>query len=150
MDNIYIPLTEKGWPRPLVGADKLPVPWVSPPADLSQVIPERMSEVVDYGLCQICGLEPEPNEKVYLFVNLESGPKPEQMEDKIVQAMDNAILHERCMRLAIGRCPCLKKLRANKMLVMYSTVYSNVKIFTADDDGDILGVDGELVTECQL
>lgn len=139
-------LTDSGWPRPVIG--NWPIPWVTPAEDLKQVDPDRMSEVVERGLCQVCGDPAEKDEPIYVLVNLENGPAPEDLSAKTVQAMDNAVMHERCMRLAIARCPCLRRLRAADKLVLYRAPWRRVLIYSCSEP--FLGVDGEHVERIPL
>lgn len=132
--------TERGWPRPIVNG--WPIPWVTPTEELRQTSPERMAEVVDRGLCEVCGIAASPADYVYFLVNLENGPIPENMAEKVVQTMDNAVMHHRCLRLALGRCPALRSLKAKGMLVIYRALWGDVGVYSADDE-DVLGVDGD-------
>jgi hypothetical protein len=146
-------LTEKGWPRPRTPHyGGLPVPWVSPMEQLKRTDPDRMHEVVDHALCQICGLPHEPNSTVYLFANEEVVPHDIAM--KWIQAMDNAILHEQCFKLAYGRCPALRNLRMEYMLQVFTAPIETIKIYTIpagtqfndQSEEQVLGVDGAYVT----
>lgn len=147
--------TDVGWPRPIIGG--WPIPWVTPAENLKQTDPDRMTEVVDYALCQVCGLGHNPMSFVYFFVNLEVGPIPDDLEDKVVQTMDNAVMHERCMKLATGRCPALLDLIKRGKLVMYRARWKHVYIHEIPDDGDRdereafkLCVEGSEVEQCRL
>lgn len=147
--------TDVGWPRPIIGG--WPIPWVTPAENLKQTDPDRMAKVVDYALCQICGLAHEPMSFVYFFVNLEIGPIPDNVEDKIVQAMDNAVMHEHCMKLAIGRCPALRDLMERDKLVMYRSRWKHVKIHEIPEEAGFdkreafkLCIAGEEVERCHL
>jgi hypothetical protein len=142
-------LTEGGWPRPIING--WPIPWVTPSEDLRQTDPDRMAEVVERGLCEVCGEPAAKDELVYLLVNLANGPIPDDLSTKVVQAMDNAVMHERCMRLAVGRCPCLRKLRTEGDLVLYRVPWEYVWVYTdPDDQREVLGVDGEHVERVSL
>lgn len=148
--------TKRGWPRPIVGG--WPIPWVSPVEELKRTHPDRMNEVVDRAICQVCGETHYPDDYVYFFVNLENGPEPDDWTDKVVEEMDQGILHERCMKLATGRCPALRSLQAEGKLVMYRARWSSVMVYEVDeehrkdpdDDHFKLGVAGELVERCLL
>jgi hypothetical protein len=155
MSEDNLTYTDVGWPRPIIGG--WPIPWVTPAENLKQTDPDRMSLVVEYALCQVCGLGHNPMGFVYFFVNLEVGPIPINLEDKIVQAMDNAVLHESCMKLAVGRCPALRDLLAREMLVMYRARWKCVKIHEIPDAADKdkresfkLCVEGMEVERCPL
>jgi hypothetical protein len=145
--------TEKGWPRPrspFYGG--LPVPWVSPIDELKRTHPGRMAEVVENALCQICGLPHEPDATVYLLVN--EANVPDDLETKWLQAMDNAVMHEQCFKLAYGRCPALRELRMEYRLQVFtaprsSVMIHNIPVGTEFDDQyeeRVLGVDGANVT----
>ncbi len=66
-------------------------------------------------LCQVCGEGHEPDDTVYLLVNDPTEPGTDVSFAWAV-AIDDAIMHERCLRLAAGRCPALKRLRAEGKL----------------------------------
>lgn len=142
--------TERGWPRPFIKG--WPIPWVSPAEELKRTHPDRMTEIVDYALCQVCGMKPSPEESVFLLVNGELTDNPEGMDmsTKMVQAMDNAAMHFRCMKLAVGRCPELKRMLAEGKLYLFAAKYSDIKIYEVPDTEsdrrktvNVLGVDGE-------
>lgn len=113
--------TERGWPRPL-NEERYPVPWISPSSDLAVMDPRRHRRVVEDMLCQVCGEGHQEGSDVYLFVN-EASPAP---RGAVAQAMDDALMHERCARLAHGRCPELRRLRQGGRLRAYRAPLSAV------------------------
>jgi hypothetical protein len=133
--------TEKGWPRPVIGGR--PIPWVSPPENLRMTHPERMEEIVECGLCQVCGEVPDREEDVYLLINLALGVPPEgsDLAEKTLQAMDNAMMHKRCYELATSNCPVLRSLDHSKTLAVYRTQWKKVRVYDCSDP--FLGVDGK-------
>lgn len=149
--------TDRGWPRPMSPKYGLRIPWVSPAEQLKRTHPDRMNEVVEYALCQVCGEGPEDaDEFVYALVNGEVSPNPDEIDltTKVVQAMDNAVMHYHCMRLATGQCPELKCLRAEGNLFVFKSQAKQTKIYTigpesADEANkvgeQVLGVPGEFV-----
>lgn len=147
--------TERGWPRPVSDKYGLRIPWVSPAEQLNRTHPDRMAEVVEYALCQVCGEGFRlPSDNVFVLVNGEISEHPDEVDlsTKVVQAMDNATMHWRCMRLATGQCPMLRKLRADDNLYVFRTNHGSIKIYDNSNDTDpdadkfVLGVDGEFVT----
>src|SRR3990167_4671270 len=99
MPNERVKLTEAGWPRPIV--DGWPIPWVSPPNDLSTMDPDREAICASGKICAVCG-EPN-NSESYILVKSKSAPK--NLSRIRVEAMDNGILHRKCLLLALERCP---------------------------------------------
>jgi len=130
-------LTEPGWPRPKApGPDGklLPVPWIVPPPEWASMDPARGRASIEERLCQVCGEGfTEPDEAAVIFldgmprdietyrelaVGYEVGSDPNCWAlDKIVlKARDQAILHERCAKLAVGFCPHLATAKAKNTL----------------------------------
>lgn len=148
-DDNRLTWTDRGWPRPIING--WPIPWVSPAEELKRTDPDRMSEVVEWAKCQVCGLSHKPWEIVYFLVNRDiTGETPSNLEGKVIQAMDQAVMHERCMKLATGRCPVLCNLRGREALVLYAAYWRDVKIYDVpeehraeEDSSQILGVDGK-------
>lgn len=89
--------TATGFPRPM--ADGLPVPWITPVGDQGpvwdQVIRHRIIDCQRDWLCQVCGM-PLPS-RAWVLVEGES------------VVMDDAAMHEQCMKLALARCPHLSE-----------------------------------------
>lgn len=127
-------LTERGWPRPETRTrhGMLPVPWVSPTDKLGVKDPERDEEAKENRTCQICGLGHDG--EVWLFVNEEGVPA--EREGLIALAMDDAILHPRCARLALGNCPALGRLFAQQRLTVLRASIHDVYTVTDPSEGD--------------
>lgn len=122
-------LTDAGWPRPIV--DGWPVPWVSPKHELSRMHDARAAASATGAVCAVCGLGYQDGETAYVLVKADAPPGP---DDQAAQAMDNAIMHERCARLAVAVCPKLKRLRSDGRLRVLRTVGNRATI-VPDDDG---------------
>ncbi len=140
-------LTRRGWPRPIIGG--WPIPWVSPPADLSNEDHDRHAEVIADVLCQVCGEGHQPDDTIYLVIN-DPTPPGADVGFAWAVAIDDAIMHERCLRLAAGRCPALKRLRAEGRLSVVSCPASAVAARTFEDGeeagGPRLVADGDYCT----
>lgn len=121
-------LTEAGWPRPIV--DGLPIPWVSPPHDLSQMNPSRFSACASGAVCAVCGLGFQNDETAYSLVKEKEQPP----EVSGVQAMDNAVMHDRCVRLSLKVCPKLNELRAAGELYLVKVLGNNARVVVGKDD----------------
>ena len=119
-------LTAKGWPRPIV--EGKPVPWISPKYELSQMNRTRARHVVRDARCQVCGIPHETGADVFLCISTEGTEYTEVPPDAVaVRAMDLAILHERCARLAVARCPVLARLRSISHLQVFKTRLEHVE-----------------------
>lgn len=129
-------LTDRGWPRPYVGVSTgrvdLPVPWVSPRNELKQTDPGRHAATIHGLLCQVCGIGHMPGETVIMFVNQET--VPEDLSNMVVQAMDDAVLHENCARLTLGRCPGVRAVIAEGKLHVVRTFSDHVDIMFPDEE----------------
>lgn len=107
-------LTPAGWPRPVV--DGWPIPWVSPAHALATMDIPRLRRAASGKICAVCGLDHQPTDAAYIVV---SGPKPPHDVETLAQAMDNAVMHLRCLKLAVGKCPTLlRMIRENRLLVL--------------------------------
>lgn len=93
----------------------MPIPWVSPPDNLAEMNGPRMTACASGAVCQVCGLGYDDDETAFVLVRRE-GDNPPDLSKVVVEAMDNGVLHERCLRVALAWCPRLKKLRADGML----------------------------------
>jgi hypothetical protein len=132
-------LTPAGWPRPKAAwrGKRLPVPWIVPPPEWVTMDPERGIQSVEDRLCQVCGEGHDAGGEVVIFldgmprdaetfeevpVGYELGTDPgEWSADKLVLlARDQAILHDRCARLAVGTCPHLKRAAAGNRLFAFA------------------------------
>ncbi len=126
-------MTERGWPRPHIGG--WPVPWVSPAEDLSTFDLDRLAEVRDKLLCQVCGEGHGPDDTTYLLVKDDDAPDVD-ISGKIAVTINDAVMHERCLRLAAGRCPQLGRLRATGKLRVIACPISAVAVYDIDDEED--------------
>lgn len=139
-------LTRAGWPRPMVGG--YPIPWVSPPEDLSTMSPARMDACATGAICAVCGGDYEDGEEAFAFVHSVEKPEVGPDESLAVQAMDNAIMHERCARLAMKVCPRLSDSRAKGHLYMIRTRGNVAKARRDKKTGRLHAVvDAELIEE---
>lgn len=119
-------LTVAGWPRPRAPwrhGKRLPVPWIVPPPEWALMDPRRGRQAIEDRLCQVCGEGFESSETpCVIFLDgkirdaetlreLHAVPRyslPPGLAERIVlRARDQAILHERCAKLAVGSCPHL-------------------------------------------
>lgn len=128
-------LTRAGWPRPIV--DGWPIPWISPSDDLASMNGPRLVAAASGSVCAVCGGDYFDDEIAYALIK--EIDVPESLEGVGVQAMDGAFMHERCLRLAAGRCPKLRSLREAGDLQLVRTK-GNVADARIDDEGAIIGV----------
>ena len=136
-------LTERGWPRPIIGG--WPIAWVTPPDALSKTNPDRHGEVIVKKLCQVCGEGHGPNDIAYVLVK--DKPLPDaDISWAWAQAMDDGVLHERCLRLAVGRCPKLKALRAAGELAIIACPAHAIRCRADGEEGGRLMADGDHCT----
>lgn len=129
-------LTDAGWPRPVI--DGWPIPWVSPPEDLSFTDGDRLLAVIAGKLCQVCGLGHQPGDRIIVYVSAdnEGTGRDVDLADQTVFAMDNAILHDRCARLALARCPALREMKRNGALIVLSAPAESLFVGDANGKGD--------------
>jgi hypothetical protein len=83
----------------------------------------RKLALLDTRACQVCGVCHNPGDLVFLCVSTpvdaEGRPVDRPEDATAVVPMDEALMHERCMRLAVGRCPQLLELRKmGRLLVL--------------------------------
>lgn len=121
-------LTPRGWPRPF-NDDGLPVPWISPRNELKVTDPQRMLAVVFGLLCQVCGEGHYADEAVFMFVNDE--PKG---NSGVALAMDNAVMHERCAKLTLGRCPGVNGVMMKGPFYILVACSNNIEIIYDHED----------------
>jgi hypothetical protein len=120
-----VKLTKRGWPRPIFNG--WPIPWVSPRENLSLIDGTRERIVQRFKICQVCGLGHEPGATVYIYCSKAPGEALDLSDDtKAAFAIDNAVMHERCARLAVARCPRLRSLQASGELAIFQTVIEAV------------------------
>lgn len=128
-------LTEAGWPRPIIGG--FPIPWVSPAEDLGITNGDRMLTMKADGLCQVCG---EPLDKASESVVFVDGGRKSRRRhadtdfaEVLCRAMDDAVMHPRCARLAAGRCPRLRRLQHEERFMAYIGPTSKIDEYDADE-----------------
>lgn len=88
-----------------------------------------MQAVLDGPLCQVCGQPYEAGARVFLCASAENDgtDRSAVLGEQMVLAMDNGVMHERCIRLAIARCPVLREIRAKDALIVLSAVVDDVQ-----------------------
>jgi hypothetical protein len=153
-------LTTAGWPRPII--DGFPIPWVSPVENLGKTDPDRILETKERSLCQVCGEPFSDSEDELVVVFVDGGPKSQKplgsvdLEKVLCRAMDDAVMHLRCAKLAAGRCPCLRRLREEKRFMALVGSVSEVKEYDTDEEErdperratfTFLALDGSAATE---
>lgn len=127
-----VTLAPPGWPRPRLpdreGVHR-PAPWITETPDFASMDPDRGALSITERLCQVCGEGHEPGADVIIFLDgpLRDARTRERLEsrgplvnflhvDVTLKALDQAIMHERCARLAAGACPQLRRMRAEGRL----------------------------------
>lgn len=123
-------LTAPGWPRPWIAG--IPIPWVSSPYEMGKTDGDRREWTKHERGCQVCGEKHEPGAEVVAFlagplVSLEDDEKELVFPNLKVMAMDDAILHERCARLAAKHCPKLKEMHAEGSLFAFAAPVERVR-----------------------
>jgi hypothetical protein len=135
-------LTDPGWPRPRYKLRyppegfhptkpfvhvALPVPWITEVPNFAGTDPGRRLDAQAAKLCQVCGHVHLPGSEVIVFLNgkLRAVPWAKEIDlqeyrNVILRAIDDAIMHERCARLAAGNCPKLKSMRAEGNLFVFA------------------------------
>ena len=127
-------LTPAGWPRPRV--DGWPIPWVSPPDNLAIMDSARHQAGCTGAVCAVCGEGyPGPVDAYILINTSETGLPPEDRSGTELTAMDNAVMHERCVRLALAWCPTLKALVEAGHLVVVRVPANKARPEMAEPDG---------------
>lgn len=132
-------LTEAGWPRPRYAG--WPVPWVSPQGRLAVMEPARERAGATGAVCAVCGFGYQIGERAVVMVKLDPGQviPPDQWAGGELTAMDNAIMHMRCARLAYSTCPALLDLRAQGVLLPVD-VPANASELELDDSQKLRAV----------
>lgn len=129
-------LTDAGWPRPRHGG--YPIPWVSPPNDLSEMNKGRYQACASGSLCPVCGLGYLVGDTAYALVHKTAGQTAADFpvtSTSAVAPMDNAVMHEQCYRLAVASCPRLRALLvADELLAVH--VEANDGDVEVDDEPD--------------
>lgn len=132
-DQWYPP---RGYPRPYA-PNGLPVPWVSPEDNLKQVHEDRHLACILALLCQVCGYQHMPGIPVIFFVNQEGGTIPKNLETAgMATAMDDAVLHTRCAKLTLGRCPGVGGVRDKGRLHVVETTSEKIIIRYFEEEED--------------
>lgn len=122
-------LTLSGWPRPIIGG--WPIPWVSPHSKLSIMSPTRVRRILYNKLCQVCGKKHAKGSRVFMCVDGKDSylsADAKEFHKLYVVPMDHGIMHERCFRLALARCPKLKEKKLSGELVCVSTQIENIRL----------------------
>lgn len=122
-------LSEAGWPRPIVNG--WPIPWVSPSDNLSEMDPEREAICASGKICAVCG---EPN-GAKSFILIRADAVPENLSDVHAHAMDNGVMHRKCLLLALARCPELQRLKSNGLLQIIKCETSKIRASTTFECG---------------
>lgn len=130
-------MTDRGWPRPR-NAQGLPVPWVSPSNDLAKLEPSRRWAAILGRLCQVCGEGHEDHHQVICLINQKP---PKNLKGKVGMAQSDAMLHERCAKLSLGRCPGLGGLLTGDELYVVA-IHARHLYLTPDDQTSTEGDGG--------
>ena len=136
--------TDPGWPRPRF-LDRLgrllPVPWVTPMPHFAKTDAGRRTRSKHERLCQVCGEGHPDGAEVVLFIDgglrtrsLDEELDVEEYRNVLLRAMDDAIMHERCARLAAGFCPRLREMRAKGQLWAFAGPIEAVELHEARDE----------------
>jgi len=156
-----VTLTAAGWPRPRDdwrNGARLPVPWIVSPPEWAKMDPERGAASLEDRLCQVCGeghAEPSGGQppRVVIFQDgrlrdRDTGGElnlSERGEANLAQflhmsvilcARDQAMLHERCARLAVGTCPFLRGSLERGTLFAFTVPVTDLQIDRAFDRED--------------
>lgn len=98
--------------------------------------PARAAACASGAICAVCGEGYDEGEEAYVLVKASDAPA---LESVLVQAMDNAFMHRRCVRLALSVCPKLKSLQQAGELQVVKT-YANMAEVKVDDDRKVVGL----------
>ncbi len=135
-------LTRAGWPRPVING--LPIPWVSPINNLASMSAARAAACASGAICAVCGGDYQDGEAAYVLVRSE-GLAPD-LSTTNIRAMDNGVLHQRCLKLALKRCPELRRLRQASLLHVVRCEGNAADIDISQDDKPQAVLDG---SKCQ-
>lgn len=103
-------LSAPGWPRPRRPVDDLPIPWVSPEDQLGNMNQQRHTKAIMETLCQVCG-EGWKSRHEKAWACADGGPldAAEGVPNSgWAPIIDETLMHPRCGKLAIRRCPHLR------------------------------------------
>lgn len=128
-------LTPPGWPRPRLPdrhGIRRPVPWITQAPEFASMEPNRGRASILGRLCQVCGEGHESGADVVIFLDGRLRDRKTRGElqlrrpavnflhmDVALKALDQAIMHERCARLAAGACPQLQRMHAEGRLFAF-------------------------------
>lgn len=126
-------LTDAGWPRPIIGG--FPIPWVSPAENLGTTNGDRILATKGDLLCQVCGVQLDAESVVFVDGGRASKRRHRDTDFATVlcRAMDDAVMHPRCARLAVGRCPRLQKLQREERFMAYIGPTSKIEEYDAPE-----------------
>jgi hypothetical protein len=92
----------------------------------------RKVALLDTRMCQVCGVCHSPGDLVFLCVQTPvdgQGQYVARPEDATaVVPMDEGLMHERCARLALSRCPRLQHLRKERSLLVLRVPVDDVSV----------------------
>jgi hypothetical protein len=126
-------LTQAGWPRPII--DGFPIPWVSPAEALGITNGDRILATKADRLCQVCGGPLDSESVVFVDGGRKSKRRHADVDftEVLCRAMDDAVMHPRCARLAAGRCPRLRQLQREERFMAYIGPTSKIGEYDADE-----------------
>lgn len=132
-------LTRTGWPRPIVNG--LPIPWISPADSLATTNHYRHAACASGAVCAVCGEGYREEEEAFVVVN--EANLPDDLTGGEVWAMDNGIMHRRCLHLALKMCPALVRAQAVGLLKIIRTIGNAAETRLKDDKPHAV-IDGAL------
>jgi hypothetical protein len=92
----------------------------------------RSTACASGAVCAVCGEGYEDDETAYVLVTATEAPPDMAAVD--VRAMDNGVLHKRCVQLALAMCPKLKSMIADATLGIVEAKGNTARL-VLDDDG---------------
>lgn len=121
----YRGLTGVGWPRPFVRSHRhrclLPVAWAVAVPDFGEINEARRTTAPI--ICQVCGESHRPQDRVVIFLTtglrdaegrrLDARPETFDRRNVVLEALDDAVMHERCAALTALHCPHIRRDRAD-------------------------------------
>ncbi len=113
-------LTDAGWPRPK-NDDGYPIPWYNDADDLRAVHGARYSACASGAICPICGVAFIDGMRAFAFLSLRqlegtaladalTSSLEHPLDGFDVSPMDNSVMHDKCAKLSLARCPHLADL----------------------------------------
>ncbi len=135
-------LSDAGWPRPLNGRG-YPVPWYNDYDDLKITHKARYRACASGAICPVCGCGYDDNETAYALLSLrqlEGTPLAEALRSDLewpldghdVSPMDNSVMHTKCCRLALAKCPHLTMLMAENELFVIQLPANSCDVVPGD------------------